>query len=332
MGARSQIAGLVAAATVLEFGTTTFTPRLSLFRDAPIVWHAFGYFAGILVFSFTAALSIGGDADQVTGLVPISLSLMLLAALALFRRLQTKAFESIQLASTLAQVCERGRDVIDRLCPAAGWDEGTAAGQFDAHATDRDVRWPNRAAVLQVIDVPPLARRAQRENVAIEFRARPGETLSEDGVVAVIHGRDVTDLDRVILEATRTGNERTFEQDPLLALRVITDIALRGLSPVVNDPTTAVQALDAIDSLLRPLAQRELDFGRISDHEGTLRVSVPMPVWEDFVSVALDELIPLTRSSVHARDRVRRLLEELTELARPERRAVLQSRLAQLRS
>jgi uncharacterized membrane protein len=44
---------------VVQFGTTTFTPRPNVFRDAPIVWHAFGYFAGIMVFSFTAAFSIG---------------------------------------------------------------------------------------------------------------------------------------------------------------------------------------------------------------------------------------------------------------------------------
>jgi hypothetical protein len=67
---------------VVQFGTTTFTPRLNLFRDAPIVWHAFGYFAGIMVFSFTAAFSIGAGDEQITGLVPIMLAVMLLAALA----------------------------------------------------------------------------------------------------------------------------------------------------------------------------------------------------------------------------------------------------------
>ena len=52
-------------------------PRLNLFRDAPIVWHAFGYFAGIMVFSFTAAFSIGAGDEQITGLVPITLAVML---------------------------------------------------------------------------------------------------------------------------------------------------------------------------------------------------------------------------------------------------------------
>ena len=89
---------------------------------------------------------------------------MLLAALALFRRLQQTAFESIQLASTLAQVSDRGRDVIDDL-----YREGRAAhpapGLLDAAAPRREVCWPKRAAVLQVIDVPPLIRRERRNRV-----------------------------------------------------------------------------------------------------------------------------------------------------------------------
>jgi uncharacterized membrane protein len=125
----------------------------------------------------------------------------------------------------------------------------------------------------------------------------------------------------------RAGHERTFEQDPLMGLRLLADIALRALSPAVNDPTTAVQALDAVDSLLRPLATRALDVGRINDAHGTLRVVVPMPEWEDFVAVALDELIPLSAGSVHVHARIERLLEELLELAPPERHGSLRARL-----
>jgi uncharacterized membrane protein len=311
---------------VVQFGSTTFTPRLNLFRDAPIVWHSFAFFVGILIFAFTAAFSIGRD-EQTTGLVPITLVVLLLVAIALFRQLQTGAFRSIQLASTLAQVTERGRDVIDHLYPAAGGAPALAAAEPRPAAPRRDVLWPERSAVLQVIDVPPLVRRAQRSDVMIEFRARPGETLAEHGVVAVVHGRPDAPLDHDTLAATTAGYERSFEQDPLLALRVLADIALRALSPAINDPTTAVQALDAIDSLLRPLATRKLDIGRVPDLEGHLRVVVPMPTWDDFVAVAVDEIIATPSSSTHLRERLRRLLEQLIEHAPPELRATLRPRL-----
>ena len=61
-----------------------------------------------------------------------------------------------------------------------------------------------------------------------------------------------------LLSAVRLERERTFEQDPKYALRLLVDIAIRALSPAVNDPTTAVQALDQIADLLRRLGSRQL--------------------------------------------------------------------------
>jgi uncharacterized membrane protein len=75
--------------------------------------------------------------------------------------------------------------------------------------------------------------------------------------VALVHGvAENTAAER--LPALRTGIERTFDQDPAMARRVLVDIALRALSSAVNDPTTAIEALNGIDQLLRLLADREL--------------------------------------------------------------------------
>lgn len=93
---------------VVQFGSTTFTPRLNLFRDDPIVWRAFSFFTAVIVFSFTAAFEIG-SASTTTLLVPIVLGIAMLVAVALLRSLQTAAFRSIQLASILDQVTQRGQ-------------------------------------------------------------------------------------------------------------------------------------------------------------------------------------------------------------------------------
>ena len=313
---------------VVQFGATTFTPRLNLFRDAPIVWHAFGFYIGILIFAFTAAFSIGRE-KQTTALVPITLVVLLLVAITLFRHLQTAAFRSIQLASTLAQVTDRGREVIDRLYPAAG-DTPFLPASPGAAGPRRDVLWPHRSSVLQVIDVPPLLRRAQHEDITVEFRVLPGQTLVEHGVVAILHGHPNAAFDHDVLATISAGDERSFEQDPLLALRVLADIALRAVSSAINDPSTAVQALDAIDGLLRTLATRELEIGRVPDDEGRLRVLVPMPTWDDFVAVALDEIIATPTTSIHLRRRLRQLLDQLTEHAPPEAHATLRTRLDRL--
>lgn len=101
---------------VVQFSSTTFTPRLNLFRDSPIVWHAFSFFTSVIVFSFTTAFAIGKEA-QTTLVVPIVVTVLVLMAIVVFRALQSSAFKSIQLASTLAAVARRGREVVDDVYP-----------------------------------------------------------------------------------------------------------------------------------------------------------------------------------------------------------------------
>jgi hypothetical protein len=63
--------------------------------------------------------------------------------------------------------------------------------------------------------------------------------------------------DEAVLRGLVTGQERTFHQDPLFAFRLLADIGLRALSPAVNDPATAVQVLDTMQSILSPLVTRD---------------------------------------------------------------------------
>ena len=64
-----------------------------------------------------------------------------------------------------------------------------------------------------------------------------------------------------LMRAIRLGTERTFEQDPKYPIRLLVDIAIKALSPAINDPTTAIQAIDQIEDLLRRLARHDLDTG-----------------------------------------------------------------------
>ncbi|MEV7520514.1 DUF2254 family protein [Streptomyces sp. NPDC091371] len=79
------------------------------------------------------------------------------------------------------------------------------------------------------------------------------------------------------------GDERTFDQDPMLTFRLLADIALRALSPAVNDPATAVQALDGIEGLLGRSVRARAGPRQVTDAEGAVRLVVPLPGWEDFL-------------------------------------------------
>jgi uncharacterized membrane protein len=170
---------------VVQFGSTTFTPRLNLFRDDPIVWHTFSFFTAVIVFSFTAAFQIG-SAPETTTLVPIILGLLVVGAITLLRILLTTAFRSIQLASVLQQLAQRGREVIDGFypdtiaasTPAPQVSEPSARFPTELPGYGTEVLWPGRASILQALDVPRLVRLAEHENALIEMCVMPGETIA----------------------------------------------------------------------------------------------------------------------------------------------------------
>ena len=269
---------------VVQWAFSSLSPRLNLFRDDPIVWRTFGLAVGVFVFSVTAALVIGND-PEVSVIVPAAEVTGVLAALALIRTLQVKAFASIQLAPTLSAIAAHGRAILDDLYPPTGPDDPHPAAQLPP--LRRTVIWPGRQAVLQQLDLRRLADASG--TAVIVLRARIGDTLQEGAPAADLHGGDVTDA--AVLGAMVTGQERTFHQDPLFAFRLLADIGLRALSPAVNDPATAVQVLDTTESLLQPLVSRDLDVAEIADDDGTLRLVLALPSWDDYLQIALDDLI-----------------------------------------
>ena len=133
-----------------------------------------------------------------------------------------------------------------------------------------------------------------------------------------------------IEKAFLLGTERTMEQDPKFALRLLVDVAIKALSPAVNDPTTAVQALDQIEDLLRRIGVRTLDLGRLVGVRGYTRVTYPAPTWDDLLALATDEIRMYGADSLQVVRRLRRLFVDLATHVPPERRAAVEDRLHRL--
>jgi uncharacterized membrane protein len=100
-------------------------------------------------------------------------------------------------------------------------------------------------------------------------------------------------------------------------------IALKALSPAINDPTTAVQALDEIGDLLLRLGRSCLATAPVRDAAGALRVVVPLPTWEDFLLLAFEEISTYGATSVQVMRRMNALVTELMHAVPPERRTAL---------
>src|SRR5262249_38774789 len=118
-------------------------------------------------------------------------------------------------------------------------------------------------------------------------------------------------------DSIAVGQERTLEQDPTFAFRILVDVALKALSPAINDPTTAVLALDRIHHLLRVVGNRHLDTGQIRDDKGRLRLVSRTPDWEDFVCLAVTEIRHFGGNSIQVVRRLNAMLESLIQ-ALPE--------------
>ena len=109
----------------------------------------------------------------------------------------------------------------------------------------------------------------------------------------------------------RFGPERTIEQDATFAFRVIVDIAIKALSKAINDPTTAVVAIDQLHRLLRVVGRRHLHDDVIMDGSGKPRVIFRTPGWDDFVQLSCREIRLYGAENYQVARRLRAMLENL---------------------
>ncbi|MFI8763407.1 DUF2254 family protein [Streptomyces sp. NPDC053792] len=313
---------------VVQWAAGNFSHRLVLFRYDPVVWRVFALVVGILVFSVTATLAIGSH-RTVSVAVPITALVLSGAAIVLARRLQLIALRSIQLSHVLADVRERGLDVLQALYPSAGRVDGATRDDGGARhlpeVTSTAV-WAGDTVLVTQVDLLRLVRFARRADAVVVLKVPVGTTLYPGDVVAEVRGGPVPDSD--VLATVIGGLERTFHQDPTLAFRLLSDIGLRALSPAIHDPATAVQVLDAVEGLLRLIASADLGDRTIADGAGAVRVVMRLPSWEDYLRVGFDDLCRAASDAPMVLSRARQLLDRLRATAQQRRHRSLEERLA----
>lgn len=303
---------------VVQWAAGNLTPRLNLFRDDPVVWRTFAYIVGVFVFCVTTALSIGRT-ETVSAVIPLVAVLLVIVAIMLIRRLQLKAFASIQLAPMLDAVTVQGMRTLRQLRPQTS----TAAPMSER--IDATVVWPGPGCVLQQLRLDYLVETAHRTGTVIVLRQQVGATLLPGTPLADIHGAAGIPH-ATVLAGVVTGLERTFGQDLLLSFRLLADIGLRALSPAVNDPATAVQALDRLHELFLPVTGHPPADNNLYGQDAAVRLQLALPTWEDYLRTGLDDVIDARRTSPLVRRRLRDLLIDLHQRATPDQRPGLQAR------
>ena len=307
---------------VVRWVAANYSPRLTQFRDTAILRQTFSVALGVSVFCISAAFTIGPRA-RVSIAVVITAVVFLVVMAGLLRTLQVTVATSIQLSPVLSSIAARGRDVLDSVYPGdVGATASPAASLPEPRTT---VTWPNPATVLQRIKVDRLVGAARTANAVIVLGEAPGTTLQCGMPVADIHGHLPTS---VVLDGLVVGSERTFEQDPLFAFRLLTDIALRALRPI--DPASTVQALDYLEDLLGRAAAAPTGPRRLTDPTHALRLVIARPGWDDFVRTTLDDLITAAATTPSVLIRIQLLIERVRNRAQPDHHEVLTARLTRV--
>ncbi len=315
---------------VVQYANTTVSPRLTLFRDDPMVWHAFGYFAMVFVYCTVAGLRTGIRGQQVTVVVPAVGIVLIVIALAISRAIQLRALRLLQFNAIMEEIRARGEEVVASLYRMPFVSDETAVGPGhadpDLPPAVLELRWQRPTTMLRQVDVPALLSEAVRLDAFIALRCRPGEEIRRGQVFAVVHATRPP-ADPHVFEAFSVGTDRAFAQDPLLAFRLLDDIANRAMSRTTNDPATGVQALGCVYDLIALVADRQLQLGMITDADGVPRIGLPFPTWEDFLTVGVDEIAYHGSEHPTVQARVRELLEDLVAITPPERHAALLARI-----
>jgi uncharacterized membrane protein len=315
---------------VVQFGASQYTPRLvSRFTRDPIVKHSLGIFIAPAIFALVSLRSIGRDGSEVVPSLTIGVNMVLLIAAVLAFFALVSLLDLLRPRRVIAQMVGQASRAIRQVYPFPLDKAPRVDAIADAPVT-AVVSHDGGSGVLSALDRARIVRAAARTGAVVEVAIGIGGYVPQGAPLFIVRG-PVEGLDeRELRRAAIVAEERTITQDPAFAIRAIVDIALRALSPAVNDPTTAVQVLDALDRMLIELSFRRLERGRISDRDGQLRLVYPNPGWAEVLDLALTEIRHYGANSPQIARRMRALILGLIEQAPELRRPALEDQLRRL--
>jgi uncharacterized membrane protein len=309
------------AFVMVQFSAIAYSPRLLLFFASDrTLFHSLGAFVATFIYAlFTLAWVDRGASGMVPLFSSLLVAVMLIVSMLLFSRL-VQRLSDLQITSVLHLIGDKGRVVIgemfghlDEQTVATNKAGRKAADSAQLGPATQTLKYSGEPRTIAKLDINALVRQAQRAKGVIVMMCAVGDTVVEDTVLLQISGAENRLPEKALMRAIHLKLERTFEQDPKYPIRLLVDVAIKALSPAINDPTTAVQTIDQIEDLLRRLGARELDAGYARDANGVLRLVFPVPTWEDYLTLAFDEIRQYGATSVQVMRRMRSALVGLLD-------------------
>ncbi|MEZ5284606.1 MAG: DUF2254 domain-containing protein [Vicinamibacterales bacterium] len=231
---------------------------------------------------------------------------------------------SIQATTLLHTVAGEAAATVSRLFPEAIGTPATL-GSSSSPDADTEVPWPGPPAgapldvgartdgYVQIVDGDSLLTLGQEFDLLIDLRCRPGEYLQKGETLCRVWPASRADAHADELARTIVlGQRRTLLQDASFAVEQFVEVAVRALSPGINDPFTALACVDHLGATLRQVAGRRVPSAVRADENGAARVRANPVSFPELAHVAFDEI--RRAASGHALI-LGRMLEVCTRLA-----------------
>ncbi|MEU7072711.1 DUF2254 domain-containing protein [Streptomyces narbonensis] len=328
VGAMVALLGFVVTIGVLvvQQATGTLSPRyMRLWYRDRLQKAVLATFTGTFAFAFSLLRSVESTSvpDLGVTLAGAAVAVSLVLLLVYLNRF-THSLRPVAIAELVARMGETvfadGAAAIRSAAPRRG----------GAVASDSPVLRVRSVlgGAIQAFDVSGLVAEAARHDCVFVVTRLIGDFVPPGTVLVEVHGgRSGVDPERVN-RSVALGAERTIEQDPAFALRILVDIAIRALSPAVNDPTTAVQVINYIERFLHTVGNARLS-GRyvLADRGGEARLVIPGRDWDDYLELAVCEIRDYGSSSVQICRRLRAMLDGLLDALPPSQHASVHTQL-----
>ncbi|MCI0704669.1 MAG: DUF2254 domain-containing protein [Planctomycetia bacterium] len=323
---------LSATLIVVQLASGQLTPRvIALVFAMPWVRITLGIFT----FTYTYTLAVFGRVEERVPDLHAGVAVLLnLSCILVFFLFVQRLSTGLRPSTMMRLVADRARSVIEEVYPVE-YDpkrpEEATSGALPT-APLEVIECSGRSGVVMAFSVKELVRLARDADAIVELVPQVGDFVATgDPLFRVFRGARPLSPE-ALRGCVAVGAERTLEQDPRFAFRILVDIANKALSPAINDPTTAVLVLDQIDNLLFCLGRRRLDEGVARDRDGKLRLVYGTPDWTDYVTLAVSEIRHYGEGSIQVDRRLRAMLEHLIRELPEARRPPLEEELALLKS
>ncbi|HET8979048.1 MAG TPA: DUF2254 domain-containing protein [Solirubrobacteraceae bacterium] len=316
--------GLVFSITmvVLQLTSSQFSPRVlrTFLRDRTIQL-SLGTFLATFVYAMVVMRGVRGTSSG-AGVprvaVTVTVALVVLSV-AVFIHYVAHITQMIRAASIIDSLGRESRTCLSRRFSAAlGADEDPGdqpLGPVLATVSAAEL------GVIVSISAEPILRHAREHDVQVAMVPSVGDFVPAGAPLLTVHaaGPDPGGWNEDTLRGdVMFDKERSLEQDLAFGVRQLVDIAQKALSPGVNDPTTAVQAIDVIHDLLRRLAPLRVTPHHFADADGVVRLVVPELSFAGYLGLGVGQIWPYAESNVQVPMRLANMLSDLLTVARPE--------------